>query len=48
MRPVLRRMCLYESLINGLLDLADIAEMNDAIDAYDENMQRAQDAARAK
>lgn len=37
-------MCLYESLKDGTLDLADIAEMNEAADAHDENMSRAEDA----
>ena len=30
-------MCLYESLIDGKLDLADVALMNDALDVIEEN-----------
>lgn len=41
MRPVLEKMCRYESLKDGSLDLCDIAEMNDAIDCRDENTRRA-------
>jgi hypothetical protein len=37
-------MCHYESLSNGALDLADIALMNDALDASDENERRVQAA----
>lgn len=37
MRPVLRGMCKYESTIDGTLSIADIALLNAAIDAYDEN-----------
>jgi hypothetical protein len=37
-------MCHYESLSNGALDLADIALMNDALDASDENERRVQKA----
>lgn len=40
MRPVLRGMCRYESLIDGTLDLVDIALMNDAINVDDENRAR--------
>lgn len=42
MRPVVRRMCLYESLKNGSIDLADIAAMNEALDVLAENQQIAQ------
>ncbi|GHE69987.1 hypothetical protein GCM10019059_32180 [Camelimonas fluminis] len=45
-RPVLRGMCRYESLVDGTLDLADVATMNDVIDVQDENSRRAEDAAR--
>lgn len=41
MRPVLRHLCLYESLKNGALDLADIALLNEAIDVEAENEYRA-------
>jgi hypothetical protein len=40
MRPVLERMCLYESLKDGSLDLLDIARMNDALDVRFENERR--------
>lgn len=46
MRPVLRGLCRYESLHDGTLSLLDIALMNDAIDAMDENAYRASEAAR--
>ena len=39
-RPVMAGMCRYESLIDGTLDLADIARMNDAPDVRDENQRR--------
>lgn len=32
MRPVLRGMCYYESLLDGSLGLLDVARMNEAID----------------
>jgi len=44
MRPVLEGLCHYESLVNGALDLADVARMNEAIDVRQENEARAQDA----
>lgn len=31
LRPVLAGLCKYESLLDGTLDLADIALMNDAL-----------------
>lgn len=37
MRPVLEGLCKYESLKDGLLDLADIAKMNEALDVKFEN-----------
>jgi hypothetical protein len=37
-------MCRYESLINGALDLADVALMNDALDVQDENEERFREA----
>jgi hypothetical protein len=40
MRPVIERMCLYESLKDGTLDLRDIARMNDALDCRAENERR--------
>lgn len=48
MRPVLRGMCSYESLLGDTLGLEDFALMNDAIDAQDENAHRAQEASRSK
>ncbi|SDO51954.1 hypothetical protein SAMN05216360_12533 [Methylobacterium phyllostachyos] len=44
LRPVERNMCLFESLLNGAIDLADIALMNDAISVAAENQSRAQAA----
>lgn len=40
-------MCKYESLLDGTLDLADMARMNDALDAQAENQERARLAAQA-
>lgn len=40
MEPVLEGMCLYESLIDGTLDLEDIARMKDAIAVKYENEKR--------
>ena len=37
MRPVLAGMCRYESLLDGTLGIADIALMNDALDARADN-----------
>jgi len=37
--------CKYESLIDGTLDLADIATMNEAIAVHEENRARIQAAA---
>lgn len=37
MRPVRHGYCRYESLKDGTIDLADIARMNDDIDAAAEN-----------
>jgi hypothetical protein len=44
MRPVLRGMCKYESLIRCEVDLEDIARMNAAIDVEIENENRRQKA----
>ena len=38
--PVMRGLCFYESLLNGSLDLMDLARLNDAIVVYDENRRR--------
>lgn len=46
MRPCLRGLCRYESLKNGDLDLADVAEMNDALDVQEENQRRYEEAQR--
>lgn len=37
LRPVVKGMCKYESIIDGTLDLADIALMNDALDVVADN-----------
>jgi hypothetical protein len=47
LRPVLSGLCLYESLKDGTLDLADIALMNEALDVRLVNQAKA-DAAQAK
>jgi len=44
MRPVLRGLCRYESLIDGTLDLFDVARMNEALDVNDENERRVNEA----
>lgn len=44
MRPVLRGMCSYESLMSGKLGLVDVARMNDAINVQDENERRLYEA----
>ena len=43
-RPVMRGMIRAESLIDGVVDLAFIAVLNDACDVEDENNRRARDA----
>lgn len=43
LRPVLRGMMRYESLVGYELDLADVALMNDAIDVEAENQRRLDD-----
>jgi hypothetical protein len=40
MRPALAGVCLYESLVDGTLDLGDVARMNDALDVREENLRR--------
>lgn len=42
LRPVVKQMCLFESLKDGKIDLADIATMNDCLDVIAENQQIAQ------
>lgn len=48
LRPVVKRMCLYESLKDGTIDLADIAIMNEALDVLADNQQIAQRIAENK
>jgi hypothetical protein len=40
LRPVLRGLCRYESLIDGKINLFDIARMNEALDVESENQER--------
>jgi hypothetical protein len=42
MRPVLRQLCKYESLLDGTLGLLDIARLNEALDVEQENQRRSQ------
>lgn len=44
MRPVAQGFCKYESLIDGTLDLADLARMNEYIDVFNENEARIREA----
>lgn len=44
LRPVLRGLCKYESLIDCTLGLADIALLNDALDVQEENELRYREA----
>jgi hypothetical protein len=44
LRPVVEGMCRYESLLEGKIDLFDIARMNAALDVRDENTSRARKA----
>ena len=46
LRPVFRGMCKLESILDGTLDLADIAMANDCLDVQDENQWRLQEALR--
>lgn len=48
MRPILRGMCRFESLKDGTLDLCDVAMMNEALDAMDENAARANEASKPR
>lgn len=43
LRPVLRGLCTWESLVNGSLTLEDVANLNDALDVDDENQRRLQE-----
>lgn len=40
LRPVLAGCLRYESLLDGTVDLADVAALNDALDVRDENERR--------
>lgn len=40
LRPALEGVCRYESLVNGVLDLEDVARMNEALDVKIENENR--------
>jgi hypothetical protein len=40
MLPVKRGMCKYESLVDGTLDLVDIARMNECLEVEEENIRR--------
>jgi hypothetical protein len=44
MRPVLEGLCSYESLLDGKIDLFDIARMNEALDVKFENERRISEA----
>lgn len=41
LRPVLRGLCRYESLVDGRLSLLDFAKMNEALDVEGENQRLA-------
>jgi hypothetical protein len=40
MRPVVEGLCLYESLLDGRIDLEAISRMNAALDVKQENQRR--------
>lgn len=44
MRPILKGLCKYESLVDGSLSITDFAIMNHALDVVAENEQRAMKA----
>jgi len=44
LRPVLRGLCKYESLIDCSLSLEDLALLNDALDVQEENELRYREA----
>jgi hypothetical protein len=48
MRPVLRGMCKMESLLDGTLDLAAVALMNDALTVEAVNEHRVREAMEAR
>lgn len=43
-RPVVRGLCMFESLLDGTVDVAHIAVLNDVLDLHDENQRRLEDA----
>lgn len=45
MRPVLRGVCKFESMIDKTLTLSDVADLNAALDVSDENTRRLRAAA---
>lgn len=45
MKPVLRQLCRYESLLDGSLTLMDLARMHDAMAVEEENHRRIRDRA---
>jgi len=46
MRPVSKGYISYDKLLDGTIDMWDLALMNDAIDAEQENQRRAQERER--
>jgi hypothetical protein len=40
LRPVLRGLCKYESLLDGTIRLVDISKLNEALDVEFENQRR--------
>lgn len=48
MRPCVKRMCLYESMLSGKISLHDIARMNEALDVVEINRRKAQALASEK
>jgi hypothetical protein len=43
LRPVMRGLIKYESLIDGTLDIYDLGVLNDAIDMEEENTRKIRD-----
>lgn len=48
MRPVLRGACTYGEIASGMLDLCDLADLNDALTINDYNQRMAEDALSGK
>lgn len=44
-RPVMEKLCRYESVIDGTLDLGDIKTLNNILDVWHENERRLTEAA---